>query len=85
MVVPVRFVRSCENGHLNDFPWFTYVHGGPTECKGPLRIREFGVSAEAADIVVMCDAEACKASKPMTLAYGEKGEEDARKRSGKKS
>jgi hypothetical protein len=75
MVVPVRFVRACENGHLNDFPWFVYVHGGPTNCKGPLRIREFGVSAEAADIVVMCDAEGCEASKPMTLAYGEKGEE----------
>ncbi|MBI49773.1 MAG: hypothetical protein CL781_00365 [Chloroflexi bacterium] len=24
--VPVRFVRTCENGHLDEFPWYEWAH-----------------------------------------------------------
>ena len=26
--VPVRFVVACRNGHLDDFPWYRWTHGG---------------------------------------------------------
>jgi hypothetical protein len=26
--VPVRFILSCKNGHLDDFPWYEWVHSG---------------------------------------------------------
>jgi hypothetical protein len=71
-VVPVRFVVVCEQGHIGDFPWVEYVHGGPTNCKSVLRLREFGVSAEAADISVKCDT--CGVARKMTQAFGEQGE-----------
>lgn len=70
-VLPVRFVRACEKGHLDDFPWVEFVHGGPTKCAALLRLYEFGVSAEAADIVVKC--ETCNVSQPMSQAFGEAG------------
>ena len=37
LVVPARFMVTCEHGHLDDFPWLEFVHRGPTDCKGPLR------------------------------------------------
>jgi hypothetical protein len=70
-VIPVRFVRGCEHGHLDDFPWVEFVHGGPTTCKWSLELLEFGVSAEAADIVVKC--RTCGTSAPMSKAFGETG------------
>src|SRR5262245_14756781 len=68
-VVPVRFVVACEHGHVTDFPWKEYVHGGATRCPSNLRFFEFGVSAEAADIVVKCDT--CGVGRPMSRAFGE--------------
>ncbi len=70
-VLPARFLVACENGHLDDFPWSYFVHGGSTSCTGALRLREFGVSGEATDIVVECDA--CKARRIMSDAFGEEG------------
>ena len=32
---------TCECGHLDDFPWLEFVHRGPTDCNGPLRLFEF--------------------------------------------
>ena len=33
--VPTRFVVACKNGHLDDFPWFLWVHGkeNTSNCK----------------------------------------------------
>src|SRR5438552_4021355 len=28
LVFPARFVVACSDGHLDDFPWFDYVHRG---------------------------------------------------------
>ncbi len=42
MVVPARFMVTCENGHLDDFPWVEFVHQGKTECKGLLHLYEVG-------------------------------------------
>jgi hypothetical protein len=55
-VIPSRFLVSCERGHLDDFPWLYFVHRGNTNCKGPLRLEERGVSGSPTDIFVKCDA-----------------------------
>jgi hypothetical protein len=54
--VPARFVIACNHGHLDDFPWIDYAHRG-TPCSRPtLRLFEMGVTGEAADVFVKCEA-----------------------------
>lgn len=68
-VLPARFLVACPRGHLDDFPWAHYVHGGSTTCRGALRLLEQGVSGEARDVFVRC--EACGAARSMVNAFGE--------------
>lgn len=69
--IPARFLVACENGHVDDFPWSEYLHGGPTTCPGPLELRDVGASGEAADVMLMC--RACQKRKPMAPAFSEDG------------
>lgn len=39
---PSRFITICENGHMDDFPWSWWVHGGNTTCKGMMRMYSTG-------------------------------------------
>ncbi len=66
-VIPARFIVACKNGHLDDFPWVEFVHGGPTKCAYKLQLLELGPSGEAADIYVKC--ETCGTSRPMSDAF----------------
>ena len=67
-VVPARFVVACKNGHLDDFPWVNFVHGGqPPDHPYKLQLLEVGPSGEAADIYVRC--ETCETSRPMSDAF----------------
>lgn len=66
--VPVRFIVACENGHMDDFPWVEYVHGGNTHCTGLLRLYQFGVSDAVADVLVECDQ--CQARRRLVEAFG---------------
>lgn len=67
-VLPARFLLACEHGHLDDFPWVRFVHRGATDCQAPLlRLLEYGVSGEAADINVRCDA--CERNRRMSDAF----------------
>jgi hypothetical protein len=68
--VPARFLVSCSNGHLDDFPWLQWVHQG-AQCNGPLRFYETGPSGEAADVQVKCDT--CGASRSMALVFTDQG------------
>ena len=34
--VPARFLLACREGHLDDFPWHWFVHGGLSSCMGML-------------------------------------------------
>jgi hypothetical protein len=68
-VVPARFVVACKNGHLNDFPWRDFVHGGPTDCKGGLKLLEPSATGEAASIFVQCEGANCGAIRPMSDAF----------------
>ena len=50
--VPARFLLACRNGHLDDFPWHYFVHGGPSGCKGSLRFFESGASLQTENLWV---------------------------------
>ena len=65
-VVPVRFVRACRNGHIGDIDWYSFVHGGNTECRRQLWIEERGTSGDLAEVYVRC--ECGNAERSMALA-----------------
>lgn len=69
-VVPARFIMACKNGHLDDFPWRTFVHrDDKTTCKGGLKLIETSATGEAASIFVQCEGENCGAIRPMSDAF----------------
>jgi len=68
-VIPARFMVTCENGHLDDFPWVDFVHQGSGDCpKGSLYLYEVGASGEALDVEVRCDG--CQRKRRMGQAFG---------------
>ena len=69
--IPARFLVACENGHIDDFPWDAYLHGGAGACPGPMELRDVGASGEAADVMLLC--RACQKRKPMAPALSEDG------------
>lgn len=69
--VPARFLVACRAGHLDDFPWHWFVHGGPSECKGTLRFFELGASLQTENLWVKCDT--CNQSRSLVHAFGRKG------------
>ncbi|MGW9449855.1 DrmB family protein [Streptomyces sp. NPDC055632] len=60
-LVPSRFVIACEAGHLDEFPYWHWVHraagAGTTtagQCGGTLKLRSSGRSSSLRSIVVSC-------------------------------
>ncbi|KQX52756.1 MULTISPECIES: DUF1998 domain-containing protein [unclassified Streptomyces] len=59
-LVPSRFVVACEDGHLDDFPYWKWLHRGNREegttghCGGQMSLRFAGRSASLRSIVVSC-------------------------------
>lgn len=56
-IVPARFVMVCERGHIDDFPWFNWVHAGSgrmADTKHRLSIKAGGATSSLADIEVSC-------------------------------
>lgn len=72
--VPARFLLACRAGHLDDFPWRWFVHGGDESCQGTLRFFEGGASLQTENLWVRCDT--CKAAKNMAQAFGRAGKEN---------
>lgn len=72
-VVPARFLLACESGHLDDFPWQTFVHKGQTDCRKQLQLFEMGTSGEVADIYVECD---CGQRRSLVEAFTERGRDE---------
>lgn len=62
---PSRFITICENGHMDDFPWSWWVHGGNTTCKGKMRMYSTGNTSTLADMWVECS---CGARRSMSGA-----------------
>jgi hypothetical protein len=69
--VSARFLVACRGGHLDDFPWHYFVHGGSSGCPGPLKFFEQGASLQTENLWVRC--ERCSASRSMVDAFGERG------------
>ncbi|MEU1123033.1 DUF1998 domain-containing protein [Streptomyces sp. NPDC005899] len=57
-LVPSRFVIACERGHLEDFPYWKWVHrGSRTEagsCGGRLTFRADGSTASLRSVLIGC-------------------------------
>jgi hypothetical protein len=53
-VVPVRFVRACAHGHVDDIDWKTFVHGPSGSCGGDLFLDEKSTTGALVDIEVAC-------------------------------
>jgi hypothetical protein len=73
LAFPARFVVACSEGHLDDFPWFDYVHRGKgTEACKPERLffRESAQSAAVSDLAVSC--EVCGKRRTMEDAFGKR-------------
>lgn len=66
--VPARFLLACRNGHLDDFPWHWFVHGGSSSCRGTLRFFERGASLQTENLWVKCDA--CGSARSLVHAFG---------------
>lgn len=68
-VVPIRFVRACRKGHVDDLDWQEFVHRSK-ECPGtlPLWLDEDGTGGDLGEIIVRCE---CKARRRMHEATKE--------------
>lgn len=66
--VPARFLIACRNGHLDDFPWHWFAHGGPSGCRGTLRFFERGASLQTENLWVKCDT--CDSARSLVHAFG---------------
>ncbi|MFJ9346856.1 DrmB family protein [Streptomyces sp. NPDC101237] len=60
-LVPSRFVIACESGHLDEFPYWHWLHrasghGAATagQCGGTLKLRSSGRSSSLRSILVSC-------------------------------
>lgn len=67
--VPVRFVVTCKDGHLDEFPWNWFVHVGVPRCDGSDLYLDEGGSGDFSELVVRCDA--CQAQRSLADARNE--------------
>lgn len=71
-LTPSRFVIACENGHLDDFPYFEWVHKKTTrneesEDRHHLSLHSTGRTASLQSVVVKCS---CGKSASLEGAFG---------------
>jgi len=70
--VPVRFVTTCEHGHLDEFPWVRFAHLDRSEdnpCPGAELVLEEGATGDFSQVTVRCTA--CGAHSHMGRAFNE--------------
>ncbi|MFF2194444.1 DrmB family protein [Streptomyces sp. NPDC058157] len=60
-LVPSRFVAACEAGHLDEFPYWQWLHRStdrgaarPAQCGGKLKMRTSGRTSSLRSILVSC-------------------------------
>lgn len=71
-IVPMRFVRSCKKGHVDDIDWLFFVHHGEEE-KCPYKtlwVEERGTSGDMGNIYIACS---CGKHEPLAAAANPKG------------
>ena len=66
-VIPVRFAAACQAGHIQDFPFPEWAHGGAVPTSGTHRLRYMagGATASLAGIRIQCT---CKPEMGRSLA-----------------
>lgn len=77
-VVPVRFVRACQHGHVDDIDWPAFIHGYAGGCGGSLHLEERSTTGALVDVWATCScgasrslaAAAIKGSKALGLCSG---------------
>jgi hypothetical protein len=71
-LIPSRFVTVCRRGHIDDFPYFHWVHHGHPKAEDGgahrMSIRALGNTASLRDIVISCDCGVSERS--MEGAFG---------------
>lgn len=73
LALPARYLLACTNGHLDEFPYALWVHGGKecSKASNPqLKMRESTV-ARGASATIECGS--CGARRGMNEAQGEAG------------
>ena len=53
-VVPIRFVRACEHGHVDDIEWAAFIHGYAGGCGGSLHLEERSTTGALVDVWAAC-------------------------------
>ncbi|WP_285701190.1 DUF1998 domain-containing protein [Actinomadura sp. NBRC 104412] len=72
-LTPSRFVIACENGHLDDFPYFDWVHkktspaGSSFEGRHELSLHSGGRTASLRSVIIRCT---CGKEASMEGAFG---------------
>ncbi len=77
-IVPVRFVRACEHGHVDDIDWPGFIHGYKGGCGGSLHLEERSTTGALVDVWATCScgekrslaAAAIRGSKALGLCNG---------------
>jgi hypothetical protein len=64
---PARIIVACTSGHIDDFPWYRWVHRGQNCGGGKLFLRGEGKSAALGDLRVECT---CGRSHTLSGALG---------------
>jgi hypothetical protein len=72
---PARIVVACSKGHIDDFPWYRWVHRGQNCGGGTLFFKGEGKSAALGDLQVGC---ACGLSRSLSGALGRDAMVEAR-------
>lgn len=73
-LVPSRFIVVCPNGHIDDFPWVSWVHRDDNGCSNAdLEIRTKGSDSGLSGIVIRC--KTCGAKRDMTGAFADDAHE----------
>ncbi len=54
---PMRFVRACARGHLDDVPWASLAHKDRAICRDPkLFLVESGTGGDLRDLTIVCES-----------------------------
>lgn len=70
-VIPVRFVRICARGHLDEFPWDYWVeHHASCEKDGALKLQHDGRTSGLGGLILSCDQ--CHARRAMEGCFSPK-------------
>jgi hypothetical protein len=76
LAVPARFLLACIAGHLDDFPYLLFLHGGDACPQAPnprLVMRDYGGNLGAN---VQLECRSCQARRNISDAMGQRGLEN---------